>query len=136
MELRWLRSPADHAQPASVAADSVTPPIEIPTVVLSSSNFRSARWLGRRPPRVPAGNVLTTAITFPPRVELASGKELARWAVSATSQLLVERFVLPYLRRVAMQRMQALAAGGVGQALQAAVPPSLRWLIQEPLRDA
>jgi hypothetical protein len=138
MELRWLRTPgpAVQAAPSGInAATSVTRSPEIPTVVLSSSDFRSARWLGRRPPRVPAGNVLTTALTFPPRIQIASRKELARWAVTATSEMIVERLVLPYLRRLAAQRMQAVAAGSFGQVLQIAVPFGYRWLLNESFRN-
>jgi hypothetical protein len=175
MELRWLRTPGapDSASVAAASSSASAPPAatssapvspatnrggpapsaafsvrrasDIPTVVLSSSKFRSARWLGRRPPRVPAGNDRThrthptrrtTAITFPSRIELASRKELARWAVSATSQLIVERLVLPYLRRLAAQHMQAAAPGRFGQALQLALPLGLRWLGEDPLRNA
>jgi hypothetical protein len=138
MELRWLRtpSPAVQAAPSGInAATSVTRSVEIPTVVLSSSDLRSARWLGRRPPRVPVGNVLATALTFPPRIRIASRKELARWAISATSEMIVERLVLPYLRRLAAQRMQAVAAGSFGQVLQIAVPLGYRWLVSDPFRD-
>jgi hypothetical protein len=114
---RGLRA-AGQVPPAAAGSGKAA---EIPTVVLSASKYRSAKWVGQRPPRVPAGGAPTTAIVSPPRLELASRKELAQWAVTAASQLVVERLVLPYLRRVAAQRIEAAAAGGLGQLLRAAI---------------
>lgn len=130
IDLRWLRTAtfaATSGKERSAAAD-------IPTVVLSSSQHRSARWLGRRPPRVPAGNARTTAIVAPPRIELASSKELARWAVGAASALLVEHLVLPYLKKRAAQKIEAAAQSSIGQLLRVAIPLGLRILESDPLR--
>jgi hypothetical protein len=69
------------------------------------------------------------------RVPLASRKELAAWAVSATSQLVVERVVIPYLRRLAEKHMHRSKAAVLGDLGSIAIPIGLRLLANAAARD-
>jgi hypothetical protein len=74
-------------------------------------------------------------LAFPMRVPLASRKELAAWAVSATSQLVVERLLIPYLRRLAEKHMHRSKAAVLGDLGSLAIPIGLRLLANAAARD-
>jgi hypothetical protein len=82
----------------------------------------------------------STALAFPMRVPLATRKELAAWAVSATSQLVVERLLIPYLRRLAEKhianRSAAASAALFGELGSLVVPIGLRLLAMNASRES
>jgi hypothetical protein len=88
-----------------------------------------------RPAYSEAPRSAATALAFPMRVPLASRKELAAWAVSATSQLVVERVVIPYLRRLAEKHMHRSKAAVLGDLGSIAIPIGLRLLANAAARD-
>lgn len=77
----------------------------------------------------------STALVFPMRVPLATRKEIAAWAVSATSQLVVERLLIPYLRRLAEKHMARSSASVLGDLGSLAVPIGLRLLMLNATRE-
>lgn len=76
----------------------------------------------------PAAASDSTALVFPMRVPLATRKELAAWAVSATSQLVVERLLIPYLRRLAEKHTARSSTSMLGELGSLAVPFGLMWM--------
>ncbi len=107
-----------------IPADLAYVPVPAPS---SPRTYDAARWSD------------STALVFPVRVPLATRKELAAWAVSATSHLVVERLLIPYLRRLAEKhlasRPPATVATLFAELGTLAVPIGLRLLAMNASRE-
>jgi hypothetical protein len=113
--------------------------VKIPTFVLRSrlSPLHSSRWL-RRPEQqvMTTSGARTTGLVVPGRVRLATRAELAAWAVSATSRLIVQRLLLPYLRRLAAQHASASGGKLLWDLGNIVVPLGLRLVTNSSVRNS
>lgn len=163
ISLRWLRTgffpvpPVQTSIPATidrVAAPSAPPPkkvtqppaasrasapagAKIPTYVLRArpTPRHSSRWL-RRPEQQVTSSHHPTGLVLPGRVHVATRAELAAWAVSATSRLIVERLLLPYLRRLAAQHATQSRGKLLWELGSLAVPLGLRLVANNLVRNS
>jgi hypothetical protein len=88
-----------------------------------------------QPPYEDAQRSAASSLAFPMRVPLASRKELAAWAVSATSEIVVERLLIPYLRRLAEKHMHHSKAALLSDVGSLAIPLGLRLLANAASRE-
>jgi hypothetical protein len=125
------------SSPQTLDRSSAAVSAKIPTFVLHPrlSPLHGARWLRRRErPVAPPSPPFHAGLTLPAAIQRATSGELAVWAVSATSRLIVERLLLPYLRRLAAQHVRASKGKLVWELGSLAVPLGLRLLASNPVR--
>jgi hypothetical protein len=132
-----IRPRKNATQPPITSRTSDPPSAKMPTFVLRSRSvpLQNSRWLRRPEQQATTTPRPQMGLVLPGRVQLATRAELAAWAVSATSRLIVERLLLPYLRRLAAQRATQSKGKLLWELGSIVVPLGLRLVANNSVRN-